>query len=147
MSRSGYSDDLDNWSMIKWRGQVASAIRGARGQKMLREMLAALEALPDKRLIRHELRDQAGEVCALGALGVARGMDVDYLDPEDPEEVASAFDIAPQLAREIVFKNDECYYSGEQPEQRYSRMVLWVKEQIRDLSGPEVKALLEPSKI
>ena len=33
MSRSGYIDDMDDtWQFIKWRGQVASAIRGARGQ-------------------------------------------------------------------------------------------------------------------
>lgn len=30
MSRSGYNDDIDNWQMIKWRGQVASAVRGKR---------------------------------------------------------------------------------------------------------------------
>jgi hypothetical protein len=37
MSRSGYSDDLENWSLIRWRGAVASAIRGRRGQAFLRE--------------------------------------------------------------------------------------------------------------
>lgn len=25
MSRSGYSDDVENWQLIRWRGQVASA--------------------------------------------------------------------------------------------------------------------------
>ena len=38
MSRSGYSDDLDNWDLIRWRGQVSSAIRGKRGQGFLREL-------------------------------------------------------------------------------------------------------------
>jgi len=47
MSRSGYSDDCDDqWSLICWRGAVKSAIRGKRGQAFLKEMLAALDALP-----------------------------------------------------------------------------------------------------
>ena len=48
MSRSGYSDDIDdNWAHIMWRGRVASSIRGKRGQAMLRELLAALDAMPE----------------------------------------------------------------------------------------------------
>lgn len=61
MSRSGYNDDIDNWALIKWRGQVASAIRGKRGQKMLRDLLAALDAMPEKSLIVHELESESGE--------------------------------------------------------------------------------------
>ena len=46
MSRSGYSEDVDdNWDHIRWRGQVASAIKGKRGQRMLREMLGAREVV------------------------------------------------------------------------------------------------------
>lgn len=52
MSRSGYVDDMgDQWAMIRYRGAVSSAIRGRRGQAFLREMLAALDAMPEKRLI------------------------------------------------------------------------------------------------
>ena len=51
MSRSGYVDDMcDQWAMIRYRGAVRSAIRGRRGQAFLREMLAALDAMPEKRL-------------------------------------------------------------------------------------------------
>ena len=57
MSRSGYSDDLETWQLIKWRGQVMSAIRGKRGQKFLRELLAALDAMPKKILITEDLID------------------------------------------------------------------------------------------
>jgi hypothetical protein len=96
-------------------------------------MLAALEALPDKRLITEDLRDEDGEMCALGVLGAARGLDLNRLDPEDPDGIASAFDIAPQLAREIVFENDE-QYGDETPERRYERMVRWVKAQIRTVA-------------
>ena len=53
MSRSGYSDDAENVAM--WRGQVANATRGRRGQKLLRDMVAALDAMPDKRLFQGHL--------------------------------------------------------------------------------------------
>jgi hypothetical protein len=128
MSRSGYSEDLDTWDLIRWRGQVASAIRGKRGQKLLSELVAALEALPDKRLIAGELETETGELCALGAVGKRRGIDMRNLDPDEPEQVAGAFDIAPQLAREIVYCNDE--YAGS-PEQRYERMLRWAKDRLK----------------
>jgi hypothetical protein len=131
MSRSGYVDELDNWQMIKWRGQVASAIRGRRGQKLLTDLLAALDAMPEKFLVAGELETKDGDVCALGALGKARGLDMQQnLDPGEPEEVAAAFDIAPQLAQEIVFMNDEHlnYVGGEQ---RWERMRAWVASLIQ----------------
>ena len=53
MSRSGYHDDCEGWDLI--RGAVKSAIRGRRGQAFLKEMLAALDALPEKRLITEDL--------------------------------------------------------------------------------------------
>jgi hypothetical protein len=56
MSRSGYTEECeDNWQTIRWRGAVKSAIRGKRGQAFLREMLAALDAMPEKRLIAGDL--------------------------------------------------------------------------------------------
>jgi hypothetical protein len=140
MSRSGYSDDLDNWAMIKWRGQVASAIRGKRGQKLLADLLAALEAMPKKSLIAHELEAENGEVCALGALGKACGINMQKLDPEEPKSVAAAFGIAPQLAQEIVYMNDEYLdsrwdeatkrYVGYSAEERWKHMRDWVASKI-----------------
>jgi hypothetical protein len=107
MSRSGYTDDMeDMWAHIRWRGAVASAINGARGQKMLRELLAALDAMPEKRLVANELHAD-GEFCALGVLGQQRGIDLDALDPEDRDAVAEAFGVAPALVAEIVYENDE----------------------------------------
>lgn len=128
MSRAGYSEELDNWDLIRWRGQVKSAIRGKRGQALLRDMLAALDAMPDKRLISGELVDANGEVCALGCLGQARGMDLAGIDPEDYGQVAVAFNIAEQLAREIEYQNDERHLT---PEQRFESMRRWVAAQIK----------------
>lgn len=144
MSRSGYSDDIDNWDLIRWRGQVASAIKGKRGQSFLLELLAALDALPVKRLIADELEAldlitcshwglfEAESVCAIGAVGRRRGIDMTKLDPSDYSTVAGTFNIAEQLAQEIVCMNDEMGGWRETPEARFTRIRAWAVSQIRD---------------
>lgn len=111
MSRSGYTDDIcddGNWALIRWRGAVNAAIKGKRGQAMLRELRDALDAMPDKRLIANELESN-GDYCALGALGAKRGVELHALDPDDYDAVAKTFGIAPALAREIVSENDDLW--------------------------------------
>lgn len=129
MSRSGYVDDLENWQLIMWRGAVKSAMRGKRGQAFFKEALAALDAMPEKRLIANTL-EADGEFCLLGALGHHKNMDVSKLDPEDSELVSDQFNIADALAREAVFMNDEGAYYDETPEQRWIRMRKWVESNI-----------------
>lgn len=128
MSRSGYCDDLEPLSLGRWRAQVASAIRGKRGQRLLTDLLAALDAMEVKELVANELETSDGHVCALGAVGKKRGYDMKNIDPEDSDTVAGVFDIAPQLAREIVYLNDEGYFKS--PAERYQYMRKWVAEQI-----------------
>lgn len=110
MNRSGYSDDCDQWDLIRWRGAVKSAVRGKRGQQALREIAAALDALPTRELAAESLVTAEGEYCTLGALGRARGLDMSPIDPEDREAVAQAFGIAEALAAEVMFLNDEGVY-------------------------------------
>ena len=130
MSRSGYSDDFDGWDLIRYRGAVASAMRGKRGQAFLKEMLAALDQLEPKRLIADELVKE-GEACAIGAVAVARKLDISEMDPENIEGVAQVFGISDAMAREIVFENDQDWsYRDETPEARYTRMHKWVESQI-----------------
>lgn len=107
MSRSGYSDDCENWSLICWRGAVTSAIRGKRGQQALREIAAALDSLPVKELAAESLVTEEGTYCTLGALGRARGIDMSPIDPEDRDTVAQAFGIAEAMAAEVMYLNDE----------------------------------------
>ena len=107
MSRSGYSDDCDGWVLIRWRGAVTQAIRGQRGQAMLRELVKALDALPKKHLAAGSLVTADGDYCTLGALGRARGMDLAPIDPDDREAVAKAFGVAEALAAEVMYLNDE----------------------------------------
>lgn len=167
MSRSGYHDDFeDPLELGRWRAQVRSATRGKRGQALLKEALAALDAMPEKRLVPYELEVSStadakhaeawakiwgndvsvpeyverivkrpkgareGDVCMLGAVGKARGLNMVDLDPEDHEAIANTFDVAGPLAREIVYMNDECGPYNETPEQRWTRMRAWVASQI-----------------
>lgn len=112
MSRSGYTDEIDdNWQYITWRGRVASSIRGKRGQALLRELLAALDAMEDKRLYPNNFATAEGEFCALGVLGAARGTKMDDLgdaqDGCDERAVAERFGVAAPLVQEIMWLNDE----------------------------------------
>ena len=80
MSRSGYHDGIDQWDLIRWRGAVASAIRGKRGQAFLREMLDALDALPEPKLIAHDLFVRlALRVCYLAHVWLRFSAHVEYL--------------------------------------------------------------------
>lgn len=131
MSRSNYSDECDGWALIRWRGAVNKAIKGARGQQLLKEMLAALDAMPVKRLITNDLIQPTGEVCALGCLGKARGVNMDDIDPEDPESVATLFGVAPALVQEIAYMNDDYYRWITTPEKRWELIRGWVAKQIK----------------
>lgn len=109
MSRSGYSDDFgddDPLALGRYRAQVMSAIRGKRGQALLVELLAALDAMPDKRLVAGEL-EADGQFCALGVVGQARGLNLAAIDTYDVEALGAKFNIAEQLAREIMWVNDD----------------------------------------
>lgn len=129
MGRSGYSDDCDGTDLYLWRGAVDRALLGARGQRFLRKLRAALDAMPKKRLIADKIANSKGEVCAMGAVDpTAR------LDPYDREAVAKHFGIAPAMAAEIAYENDEGKIFGtETPEERWTRMRRWVEKQI----GPD----------
>ena len=138
MSRSGYSDDWDDqWRMIMYRANVDRALHGKRGQKFLRELLAALDAMPEKRLITHAFEKEEG-VCALGAVGRARGNqctvptgDGDYQDT-NTVAVGRHFGIAACMAAEIMYVNDEweLYWREVTPERRYQAVRQWVVNQI-----------------
>lgn len=134
MSRSGYyefDDDNSNWDSIRWSGAVKSAIRGKRGQDFLKALLEALDAMPVKELIAGEL-EKDGQVCALGALGKARGLDMSGLDPEDAGPVADTFGISKALAREIVFVNDDDFgFQSMESSKRFEAMRKWVVENIK----------------
>ena len=152
MSRSGYTDDESyDGQFAMWRGQVNSAIRGKRGKRLLSDLLAALDAMPEKRLIAQHICDTDGDVCALGALGKYRGVDLasfekqidadGYCDDPDflSEGLAKTFDAAHQLIREIQYYNDEWfefkYVDNKRvdctPEDRWQKMRDWIAAKVK----------------
>ena len=137
--------------------RITQAINGKRGQALLKELEAALVAMPVKRLLYSGFCDKAGEVCTLGALGVKREMDkgktreeaLKYLwgvvrrrGIEKEEEnfgpngdsirfAAKRLDMAFALAWEVISQNDERNGGYKTtPEQRYEAVLKWVREQI-----------------
>lgn len=112
MSRSGYTDDNDDpLALGRWRQAVRRSIEGKRGQALLQDLADALDAMPDKRLYPNSFSTADGEFCTLGALGTKRGTKMDDLgDAEDGCDTAivgQRFDIAPAMAAEIMYLNDE----------------------------------------
>lgn len=133
MGRSGYSDDSDDMqALAMWRGRVASAMRGKRGQALLRDCLTALDEMPAKRLVRDELV-HGNDVCLLGAGGRKRGItDLDKIDPEAHGTLADRFNVASCLIQEIEWVNDDDYSPyGETPEERFKRVRKWLVENIK----------------
>lgn len=138
MSRSGYSDDIDESALNLWRGAVESAIRGKRGQAFLRELLADFDAMPVKELVANDFQVD-GQFCTLGVIADKRGVDVSDIDPEDeytaPKTIAKRLGIARSMAAEIMFENDEPWAYrkiAETPTYRWIRMRRWIAEQIKE---------------
>lgn len=97
-----------------------------------KELAAALDAMPVKRLIAGELFDGA-DCCSMGAVALARGITVQRWP-----HILVQLDIPEQLWDEVVNTND-CGSSGdcgsvfnETPEARWIRMRAWVDQQINE---------------
>ncbi len=131
MSRSGYCDDIDQQDLAMWRGRVTSAMRGKRGQVLLREMLEALDAMPVKELVYHDLVSDSG-VCALGAVGRHKKLpEIETIDPEDHASLSKMFNVAECMIQEIEAMNDEGSYELEAASaKRWERMRKWVAKNI-----------------
>lgn len=138
MSRSGYSDDCENVAL--WRGTIASATRGKRGQRFFRELVTALDAMPTKELVAGDLQTEEGSVCALGALGKFKGVDLATIDTYDHQALGETFDIAHQLSQEVMYENDEGgrYHQDatgkwvrENAAQRWERIRTWAAAQVK----------------
>ena len=143
MSRFSYDDDEGAIPYGLYCQIVRRAISGKPGQKALRELEAALLALPEKRLIESEVCDD-GEVCALGALAIYRRVqagddraealvdlqeDWGYASEAATVELGEALGLRQTLATEIVWINDE-ELAGLSPDRRYTLMLEWVQRNL-----------------
>lgn len=157
MSRSEYSDDCSGWDLIRWRGAVNSAIKGKRGQALLRELADAMDAMPVKELVAHEFHAD-GHFCALGVVGAKRGIETAHLTDCDRDQVASTFGIAEALAAEIMDVNDNGgdFYGrwglandkGDDAERRdrekrWGAVRAWVAQQLRTGTAAKGEAALQ----
>jgi len=146
VNRSGYSDDYDGGHYELYRASVERSLKGKRGQAFLREMVAALEAMPEKELSAGRLVDEHGDCCALGAVALRRypreTVEMLDLDAYDSGRMSDVFGISESMAREIAWLNDEgvtydALKEGETPDQHRHRTVLaWAK---RHLGEPSEK--------
>jgi hypothetical protein len=127
MSRYCDSDDYDYepWMEGQAAGALRSAIRGRRGQQLLRDLIAGLDVLPVRELAAGSLEDpETGCVCALGAVRLQRGLRAVPLsfDPTDPDidwrELASPFNISETLANAVVSQNEYCDKCNDEPSRR-----------------------------
>jgi len=152
MDRAGYATDCDNdddWQLRlgRWRGRVASATRGKRGQRFLKLALKALDQMQDKRLARgtfgvgddgcmclmSSLATETGKASVLSEVLRASALD-EWGTRDDPVHanllVAEAFDIASPLAQELVYLNDNGPW-GETPSERWKRIRRTIAEMIQ----------------
>jgi predicted ABC-class ATPase len=143
MSRHGYLEDYDAEDVRYtnlYRGRVASAIRGKRGQAFFGELIASLDAMPEKRLI-DEVLEEDGEVCALGALVRFKGLDNSafgsyLLDSDAHSQLASALNVASCLIAEVEFENDDGDGWCLSPEERWNHMRKWAEKQVKQEVAP-----------
>ena len=128
MSRYCDSDDYgyEPWMEGQAAGAMRSAIRGRRGQRLLRDLITGLDALPVQELAAGALEDpETGCVCALGAVRLQRGADVVPLDfdPTDPDidwrDLAKPFDISETLANAVVSQNEYCSTRNDEQSRRH----------------------------
>lgn len=99
---------------------------------MLRELLVALDAMPDKELIRGDLVTEQGDCCAIGALLVHRSFPSAHeIDPEDSYHIAQVLDVAEPLVQEVEWVNDEGYHFVTNAE-RWAKMRAWVVSRLKE---------------
>ena len=168
MSRIEEGDCDDNDSFLRacaFEANAKRAVKGKKGQAVLKELEAALLAMPEKRLISGAFADIqvapkgdgkslyeriGGEVCTMGCLLVHRKMTKQFrgrgqalleavnevtCDPDDGgseqiQQAATALDLVYPLAYELAYQNDEMGDHDETPEQRYERILKWVRSKI-----------------
>lgn len=139
--RISYSDEEDfPGQFFLWQANCERSLGGRLGQAALRELEAALVALPTKRLIANDLQTPEGDVCAIGALARHKGItpspegNVRGFDPEyEMEEIGVECGMPRMVAWKAVEKNDiELGYVT--PEERYTRMLDWVRSELSSRS-------------
>lgn len=139
--RVGYREDEDYGGEFDlWQANCRRSRQGKKGQAALRELEAALMALPVKRIQKDVFVEPSGETCAIGALmlhrKVAAGMPREQavaecaaLRPLDTEEHGVSLGLPRLVAWSVAVENDE-EWRFRTPEERYSYMLEWIRKEI-----------------
>jgi hypothetical protein len=128
MSRISYSDDEDYPGQFDlWQANCRRSLRGKQGQEELKELRAALLSLPEKRLIHGLLEDEEGGVCAIGAYGKHKGLDISKFDPDDATDEVGIEGGMPALVAWKVVEMNDMEFDHLTPERRYQKMLAWVE--------------------
>lgn len=156
MSRLDYDEPDDTRSFLMacaFQGNMDRAIAGKKGQAILRELEAALLALPEKRLLRGGFVSDEGDVCAIGCLALSRKLSAGKPRSEALEEVlqdlsldedeqhfedggdnlkrpVEVLKIVRPLAFAIMQQNDET--GGASPEETYDIVLRWVRGSLKE---------------
>lgn len=155
--RISYCDEEDRPGQFAlWDANCRRSIGGRVGQRELRELEAALLALPEKRLIHGSLTDDDGGMCAIACYAKHKGVDLSKFDPEDESDEVGIVAGMPRLvAWKVVALNDieldtvwevahgpiqrgHGIYKGGipliremTPEERYAAVLKWVRARVK----------------
>lgn len=144
MRLSWTEDEAFPGQFALWQANCRRSLESKRGQAALRELEAALLALPVPELVGSALETPERGVCAIGALARYKAIDVssdadqlrhslneddDYEAQAIMEGVADACGVPPMVAWKTIEINDiDC--DGMTPAQRHQRVLRWVRSQI-----------------
>ena len=154
MSRYDGSDDCDDYwqlNMGRWERNSRAVLKSGRGKKALADLITALEALPQRRLISERVAVltnpgaedcHVSEVCAVGAYAHFKGIDLTTWVGEDGavadetdtslretawlgEQAGMAFTLAWNLGYLNDYTLKDCT-----PEERWQRVYEWATEHL-----------------
>lgn len=104
-----YEADGENPAENLYWPNLRRACRSKRGQRVLREVVEALLALPQRRLIANAIKEPSGEVCAVGAVAQYKGVDLgEYRegDQEDTIQIGESIGMGRMIPWHLGFMND-----------------------------------------
>ena len=133
-----YDDQFPGQAEL-WQANCRRSRRGKKGQAVLREIEAALVAMPDKLIHKDVFVEANGETCAIGALAIQRRVQsgesrkeaaesLSMLCPYDTEEHGVDLGFPRMVAWSIAVENDDDRRTT--PEERYNRMLAWVRGEL-----------------
>lgn len=156
MSRFG--DEDGEYPAHWWQIDLQRALTSKRGQRILRDIEAALLAMPEHKLVegyivRYDEDEHTGEVCAVGAYAawqkvkqgstwedafaeLAEKWSGEQEDEWTTRQLGKQIGLARTVAVELSFTNDERAYWKGTDEERWQTVLDWVRKQIKPEAVP-----------